>query len=372
MKPQIKPLPEELQKAAIEELGEVPERMAEDLQIFKQWIEQQPHLRARMDDQFLIQFLRGCKYSLEKAKKKIDIFYAMKTKYPEYFNLTNVDDPLFRQLHSTEFFVPLPTPLNGKGPRIIVCRILGGPDDYPPNYFFQYSISIIEMMLMHDPYACIYGIMLVYDFAKILYSTPLNDHGPRIIMCRFQDTPNAFPPNNFFQYCNSRVEIMLMNDPYACINGIMLICDFAKASPSHLLPFTVNIIKQNAMFSEKAFPMRFKTFCMINIASYAQQFFNLILPHTSEKFRNKFILCGTNSAQWAKQLPVEYMPIDYGGKNGSISELCQEYDKLWDEYRDYFKDNANYGTDEHLRLGEPFNFDDDFGTGGTLRKLNVD
>ncbi|XP_058983602.1 retinol-binding protein pinta [Musca domestica] len=306
MKLQIEPLPEELQKVAIEELGEVPERMAEDLQIFKEWIKKQIHLRARMDDQFLIQFLRGCKYSLEKAKKKIDTFYAMKTKYPEYFNLTNVDDPLFRKLHSTGFYIPLPT--------------------------------------------------------------PLNDHGPRIIMCRFQDTPNAFPPNNFFQYCNSRVEIMLMNDPYACINGIMLICDFAKASPSHLLPFTVNIIKQNAMFSEKAFPMRFKTFCMINIASYAQQFFN----HTSEKFRNKFILCGTNSAQWAKQLPVEYMPIDYGGKNGSISELCQEYDKLWDEYRDYFKDNANYGTDEHLRLGEPFNFDDDFGTGGTLRKLNVD
>lgn len=69
---------------------------------------------------------------------------------------------------------------------------------------------------------------------------------------------------------------------------------------------------------------------------------------------------------------MEYMPIDYGGKNGLLSELCLEYGKFWDEYREYFKDNAKYGTDEHLRLGEALKFDADFGTGGTFRKLNVD
>lgn len=94
----IRPLSAELQKAATEQLGEVPSRIADDLEALKTWIKQQPHLKANTDDQFLISFLRGCKYSLEKAKKKIDRFYTLKTKFPEIFNAPNVDDSRFREL----------------------------------------------------------------------------------------------------------------------------------------------------------------------------------------------------------------------------------------------------------------------------------
>lgn len=93
----IRPLNEELQKSA-NELGEVPSRLAADLAALKEWISQQPHLKANTDDQFLVAFLRGCKYSLERAKEKIDKFYTLKTKFPEMFAITDVDDPKFREL----------------------------------------------------------------------------------------------------------------------------------------------------------------------------------------------------------------------------------------------------------------------------------
>lgn len=94
----IRPLNDDLQKAAAE-LGEVPARLEADLAALKEWIKQQPHLRANTDDQFLVAFLRGCKYSLERAKAKIDKFYTLKTKFPELFSATNVDDPKFRELY---------------------------------------------------------------------------------------------------------------------------------------------------------------------------------------------------------------------------------------------------------------------------------
>lgn len=97
----IKPLSAELQKVAIEELGEVPTRIPEDLQALKDWLLTQPHLRTRTDDQFLIQFLRGCKYSLEKAKRKIDSFHTLKTRYKDLFSITNVDDSKFRRFQNT-------------------------------------------------------------------------------------------------------------------------------------------------------------------------------------------------------------------------------------------------------------------------------
>lgn len=89
----LRPLSEHLQRVAIEELNEDPKRIESDIEALKTWIEQQPHLRARTDEQFLLAFLRGCKFSLEKAKSKIDKFYMFKSKYPELFTLSDFDDP---------------------------------------------------------------------------------------------------------------------------------------------------------------------------------------------------------------------------------------------------------------------------------------
>lgn len=41
------------------------------------------------DDQFLVCFLRGCKFSIERAKEKLDMFYTIRTAIPEFF--TNRD-----------------------------------------------------------------------------------------------------------------------------------------------------------------------------------------------------------------------------------------------------------------------------------------
>lgn len=89
--PAIRPLRPELQKIAIEELNENPSRIDEDIAALRLWIQQQPHLKARTDDQFLVNFLRGCKYSLERTKAKMDRFYTLRTKYPEFYLGHNVD-----------------------------------------------------------------------------------------------------------------------------------------------------------------------------------------------------------------------------------------------------------------------------------------
>lgn len=64
-------------------------------------IQQQPHLNPRMDDQYLVAFLRGCKYSLERAKSKLDRFYTLRTKYPELFRPSSTTEGKFREIHQT-------------------------------------------------------------------------------------------------------------------------------------------------------------------------------------------------------------------------------------------------------------------------------
>ena len=72
-----------LAKLAAEELNENPKEIQSDIDGLRNWIKQSPHLKSRTDDQFLVAFLRGCKYSLEKAKHKLDLFYTVRTHAPE-------------------------------------------------------------------------------------------------------------------------------------------------------------------------------------------------------------------------------------------------------------------------------------------------
>lgn len=81
--PDIRTLSAGLAKLAADELNETPERIQSDIDALRNWIHQTPHLSSRTDDQFLIAFLRGCKFSLEKAKHKIDLFYTVRTHAPE-------------------------------------------------------------------------------------------------------------------------------------------------------------------------------------------------------------------------------------------------------------------------------------------------
>lgn len=51
-----------------------------------------------IDDDRLRTFLRGCKFSLEKVKKKLDMYYTMRNAVPEFFANRDVDRPELTEL----------------------------------------------------------------------------------------------------------------------------------------------------------------------------------------------------------------------------------------------------------------------------------
>jgi hypothetical protein len=85
MPPHIRPLSKELANKAKKELNESPQRIENSLQAIKQWLKMSPHLNCRDDDQFLVAYLRYCKYSLETVKEKLEVYYTMRTKYHQHF-----------------------------------------------------------------------------------------------------------------------------------------------------------------------------------------------------------------------------------------------------------------------------------------------
>uniref|UniRef100_A0A1A9VDF5 CRAL-TRIO domain-containing protein n=1 Tax=Glossina austeni TaxID=7395 RepID=A0A1A9VDF5_GLOAU len=305
---QIRLLNDDLQRKAREELNEVPERIHEDLQALKTWIEEQPHLCANTDDQFLISFLRGCKYSLEKAKKKIDSYYSFKTKFPEFCNVTNVDSARMREIFRSGAFLYLPIPLRNNGPRICWVR-LASADMY----------SLEEVLAV----------------------------------------------NHVLQ------DILMLEDDNAVINGLVMIADHKEISLSHILQTTPTYLKKWIAYNHESIPLRLKSIHFLNAPKIFDVVYNTAKPMLPLKQQDRF-LNHNSLDSLSQHVPLKYLPKDYGGENGSIKEIIAEWDKKLNKYRDYFDKSTQWGIDEKLRFDETNPYNDRFGSEGSFRKLEVD
>lgn len=72
---------------------ENPDAIEKDVATVREWLSRQPHLPKDIDDQRLRTFLRGCKFSIEKVKKKLDMYYTMRNAVPEFFTDRDITRP---------------------------------------------------------------------------------------------------------------------------------------------------------------------------------------------------------------------------------------------------------------------------------------
>lgn len=89
---EIRELSNELLEVSKKELHEVPEKIAVDIESIRDWMKQNPHLQLRSDTQFLVAFLRGCKFNLDKVKQKLELFYTVRQNSPEIMAHRNPND----------------------------------------------------------------------------------------------------------------------------------------------------------------------------------------------------------------------------------------------------------------------------------------
>ncbi|XP_053684678.1 alpha-tocopherol transfer protein-like [Sabethes cyaneus] len=299
----------ELAEKARTELNEVPARIPEDIAVLKAWLAKQPHLNPRCDDQFLVGFLRGCKYSLEKTKEKLDTYYTVKSAIPEFFDNRDPADGKIQENAALGVNLPLPYTMGADGPRIVLVRM----GCYDPSKY-----SIVDIM----------------------------------------------------KVCYMITDLLLVNDDISVIAGHMVMVDLRGLSLSALAQFSPTLIKKMTSVIE-GFPIRTKGIHFVNPSAGFDTLYKMFHGFLSKKIQERVVVHDTFESLH-KVIPKKYLPEEYGGSGGKLASIIEDCRNELVAYRDFFIEDARYRNDERKRPGKPKNAGTLFGVDGSFRSLEFD
>lgn len=306
--PNIRELSGALQKLACAELNEDPDRIQADIDHMREWIRQTPNLKSREDDQFLVTFLRGCKYSLEKAKRKIELFYTARTLTPEFFASRDPSDKFLMEIINLGLITPLPVDETKTDPRIILTRLGGN----------NYS---------------------KYDFMSVMKVTYL-----------------------MADWC-------LINSDVTIISGHINVVDLKDCGASLITQITPTMIKKLSTLLEP-FPVRIKAIHLVNPPKGIDTMFRMFMAVCPEKLRNR-VQMHDSFEELQKVVDKKHLPKEYGGTNSSLPAIIDDWRDTLLKNREWFLEDSNYKVLNVNGAGGTGN-GSMFGAEGSFRSLNID
>nr|CAD7198991.1 unnamed protein product [Timema douglasi] len=389
----IQPNPE-MQLRIRTELNEDVSTRNQDLEHIKEWVSKQPHLPQFQDDGRLMTFLRGCKFSLEKTKRKLDMYFTMRAAIPEFFSNRDVNRKELQDILSKR---KLMTSLRDK-----IHYAAHNPKklNQPPTTTIQralfrgwYDNSIRELPNIHGDarrprYSGTSGYTMParsVPHRKIMDECSLDDssapvrhipplpgltpNGRRVIVMQ-GITKDIIPPN-----VADGMKLVLMigdirlKEELTGVAGDVYILDASVATAAHFAKFTPSIVKKFLVCVQEAYPVKLKEVHVVNVSPLVDTIINFAKPFLKEKIRNRIFCHPDGYESLYKYIPQEILPSEYGGYAGPIDVIHREWVKKLDSYTEWFKEQEDIKADESKRPGKPKTHDDLFGLEGSFRQL---
>ncbi|XP_065306376.1 alpha-tocopherol transfer protein-like isoform X2 [Dermacentor albipictus] len=153
-------LPEELQKVAAEELGEDARKRDLCLVKLRNLLQGETSLHSRMDDEFLLRFLRTKKFKVEVAYRTIRNYYRHRRESPEIFQ--GLRPSKLRHVYHANGQMRLPHK-DPEGRPIFVLRIgCWKPCDYDYYQLRKANMLCLEDICL-DPAVQVKGLVCILD-----------------------------------------------------------------------------------------------------------------------------------------------------------------------------------------------------------------
>lgn len=265
---------------AREELGEEPAQRERDVEAVRQWLLKQQGLNARTDRTTILRYLRGCKYSLEKTKAKLDVYYTSKGANPDMFQNRDPRNPKLREILKLGLMVPLPG----------------------------------------------------YD--------PL---GRKVIFGRLGAwETNKYRPEDLFKAAGMLFDALFLDDEQTTIMGIVQANDMTGLTLNHVTALPLPLVKRVLKTWQDGYPLRPKSVHYVHTPSAFDALFNLFKPFMREKMKKRIHIHGSNLSSLHKSVPREMLPLEYGGTAGTVASIAEYWLGRIDHHRAWFLEDEKH------------------------------
>jgi len=307
--------PSEIAKLQRDYLNEKPEQVKRDIETIRQWILAQPHLgeNAKSDDKFILTYLRGCKFSYERTKEKIDTWHSVRTHCPEFFNGWDVERPELMELLDIGMSIPLKG-YDKEGRKVLVMKPSDADNKRHP----------------------------IEDRMKVLLIT-----------------------NDLFMHFN--------DDLQAVVKGVVVISDNKGVDAALMKSMTPSLAKKCIVIFQDGYPSNPKENHLVNIPSFMEKFAKLMLSFASQKMRDrsKFHARGSSYKELHKSVGKDVLPQEYGGNAGPIKDQVDKMKEFLLSNKTWIREQERFKSDESKRV-KPRGYADIFGMEGSFRQLEFD
>ncbi|XP_072395572.1 alpha-tocopherol transfer protein-like [Diabrotica undecimpunctata] len=136
----------------------------QDIQILKEWCETQKHFPEIPDDNMLEFFLTNCKYSIEKAKKNIDMYYTLPPLIPEVYEKGHPNLPDYqKKVENFGMIVTMPK-LTDSLQRVSIFAIKEDSTHFDPMMMVTHLQNVYEIRTHVD---LVMGEVLIMDGSNL-------------------------------------------------------------------------------------------------------------------------------------------------------------------------------------------------------------
>ena len=229
---------------------------------------------SRRDDHFILRFLEGCKYKTERAKEKLKNDYNFRKKTKEWFANRDSEGEDIKDVMAAGILLCPEGFRDEKGRRVLFSR---------PN--------------VHDP---------------------------------------SVSADSYFKAAWLCMDEAMEDDPSIARDGVTYVVDLAGTTFTHCVK-KMMVVRKMIYLSLECYAMRIKMIHFINVPSYAIYFLNIVKSFLKEKMRKRIVI-HKKIEDVKKEIDPKYLPDEYGGTAGSISEIKEKCLKRISGTRQFFID----------------------------------
>uniref|UniRef100_A0A8C9P8I6 Alpha tocopherol transfer protein n=1 Tax=Spermophilus dauricus TaxID=99837 RepID=A0A8C9P8I6_SPEDA len=159
--------------------------------------------------------------------------------------------------------------------------------------------------------------------------------GSKVLIYRIaQWDPKVFTAYDVFRVSLITSEL-IVQEVETQRNGVKAIFDLEGWQFSHAFQITPSVAKKIAAVLTDSFPLKVRGIHLINEPVIFHAVFSMIKPFLTEKIKERIHMHGNNYKQSLLQYFPDILPLEYGGEEISMEDICQEWTNFIMKSEDY-------------------------------------